>query len=300
MSDELHDRVTDVLDRADTGSGTLLSDASDAADGESPASDVLDAAADASDIVESSEPEALLEALGLDTLPDGTEPDSIPEAIAKGDPDDVENLRRLLHLSKLAERGDELEGAVGELRDRIGGEDGEAEETEETEPASESESEDEGTSTADDESGDAEGEQDEHADDESATDDLAERLRSSMESSLGAFSDDVENLQSKLEEAGAALGGDEDEPADETAEAPADKGSGESDGEGRADADDEGRADADESDDGLLDPDLGTGRDDGGAAEGAARHSTMAPPPSERADMRGVARFSTMPKKNRE
>ncbi len=58
----------------------------------------------------------------------------------------------------------------------------------------------------------------------------------------------------------------------------------------------EGADEVYETDDGLLD--RGPGGEDRGTASGRpSRHSTMAPPPSRRADMRGTARLSTMPNK---
>lgn len=290
MSEQLHERVTDVLDRADTESGSALSQPDESESDDSTAG-VLEAAEEANALLEESDPRALLEAVGLDTLPDGSEPASIPEAIARGDPDEVEDLRRLLRLAKLADRsGDDLEGAVGELRDRIGdGADGEPDESaerevddggdEESEPADESTDEE---STDDAETDETEDE----AGAEGTTDDLADRLRSSMESSLGSFSDDIEGLQAKLEEATAGMGGDdgaEDAAADETAAEEADT--------------DERAADAEDEDDGLLDPDLGGSQDRGTSSGGPSRYSTMAPPPSKRADMKGTARHSTMPGK---
>lgn len=286
MSDQLHERVADVLDRADAGSESVLSRSagkseSESAPDDASTDDVFEAATDANEILEEADPDALLEAVGLDTLPDGSEPDSIPAAIARGEPEDVEALQRLLHLSRLADReSDDLEGAVGELRERIDG--GSAESAAE----SDDQEGDDGTGGGEDESeGERAGDGDDEAGSES-TDDLTDQLRSSMESSLGSFSDDIEGLQSKLEAATAGIGGDgAADAADEESAA---------DAESEADAEAEAEADT-EDDDGLLDTDLGADRDRDTSSGSPTRHSTMAPPPSERADMRGTTRHSTMP-----
>ncbi|GAB3665010.1 hypothetical protein [Halopiger thermotolerans] len=303
MNEHRNDRITDVLNRAATaGSGTLLSNA-DAADDGSPTSDVVAAAEDASEIVESSDPEALLEAFGLETLPDGTEPDSIPEAIAKGDPDAVEDLRRLLHLANLADRGDELDGAVGELRERIDRGDGaattDADADVDADTNADAASESDSRSPAD-ESGSADGDEDEadtageESTDASTADALSEKLRSSMESSLGSFGDDVADLRARLEEASSAVETDESEAEATDADAADDETADSA-------AEPEEAEETEEADDGLLEHDFGTETDRGGVGEAssAARRSTVAPPPSKRADMKGLARFSTMPKKNR-
>ncbi len=106
---------------------------------------------------------------------------------------------------------------------------------------------------------------------------FGEQLRSAMESSFDGIGDDLENLRDRLEEASAD----------------AVDGEAESDSEDEA-SDDE--ADVDE-DDGLLDVDLESNQDRGTSGGSGTRYSTMAPPPSERADMKGTARHSKMPDK---
>ena len=345
-SQDLHDRVTEILNAAETSSGAMLGDSDE--DGDSDGADLFEAAREASDLLEDAEPDELLAAVGLDTLPDGSEPDSIPEAIARGDPEQVAELQRLLHLSNLADGdgdADEgaLEGAVDELRESIGDgeedtatDDGEREdegaETAEGEAAedadetadgdeddglldidlgsSDEEREaDEGATAADegDESGareavasaaetvseasgldgiigddgDTEGEAetdgDESIDGAEADDegsDIGDRLRSAVESSLTDVGDDLEGLKDQLQDRSASsVGGADSE--DDT-------------------ADDE----AEDEENGLLGTDLGSGDEGSSAGGDGTRHSTMAPPPSDRADMGRSTRHSTMPKRH--
>ncbi|QSW98129.1 hypothetical protein [Haloterrigena alkaliphila] len=346
-SQDLHDRVTEILNAAETSSGSMLG--GENGDG----TDLLETAEEASDLLESAEPNQLLAAVGLDTLPDGSEPNSIPAAIAQGDPEQVADLQRLLHLSNLADGdGDDegtLEGAVDELRASIGeregassdsdaeegegdadgesdagggsddeAEDGllesvlgsseegdsadgdggaEAEDADEADESDESESEggareaiesaaetvseagglDGVLESEDDES--AESEDGEADGDETSTDDggdIGDRLRSAVESSLTDVGDDLEGLQDRLQNRSAsAVGGDE------------------------TDDDENNRADdaEEDEDDGPLDTDLGSSEKRTGGGDGT-RHSTMAPPPSERADMRASTRHSTMPRRH--
>ncbi|RKD97479.1 hypothetical protein [Halopiger aswanensis] len=291
MSEQLHDRVTDLLNRADDQSGSLVAgstadgDAESSADAEA-ANDVRDLAAEANDLLDSSDPNELLAAVGLETLPDGTEPNSIPEAIAKGDPNAVEDLQRLLHLARLADRGDGLEDAIGSVRAGIG----ESSDPDSGDPTeTESESGDESAASSTDEASSSAA-ADKTSDAADATSDLEERLRSAMTSSLTDFSDDVSQLQERLESLGGGGDADESEATDEPDEAAA------AEGERDTDPEDEAR---DESDDGLFGTDLGSGGNRGTSGSGT-RYSTMAPPPSKRADMRGTARFSTIPDKIRD
>ena len=334
-SQDLDERVSEILNDAESSSGSLLGDEG----GESDGADLLETAREASDLLESADPDELLAAVGLDTLPDGSEPDSIPQAIAQGDPEQVADLQRLLHLSNLADGDDEstLEGAVDDLRASIGddeeaaadgdadeseagGDDSDAEgnetdaDTDESEDAglietvlgsgdggrsgdAESSADAEGTvddAESEDEGGareaiesaadpvgaasglddvlesDDEGDDDETEPDEGA--DIGDRLRSAVESSLTDVGDDLEGLHERLQERSASsVGGESD---DETAD----------------DAEDE-------EDDGVLGSGLGGGEGRGTSSGSGTRHSTMAPPPSKRADMR-TTRHSTMPDKH--
>ncbi len=252
---QLQNRVQEVLTEADASSISLV-----AGDGDEAAeAELLETATEASDLLESADPNELLTAVGLDTLEDGTEPDSIPEAIARGEGERVADLQRLLHLANLADRADEdrLEGAVGNLREAIDDRTASAVEDEDRD-ADEDRSGDESAAT---ERGDA----------DEMTADLENRLRSSMRTSFEQFGDDVRQLKEQLETASA------DTPSREDADADA--------------------ADDDTTDEGLLESGLSGERDHGAASGGSTRHSTMAPPPSKRADMRGTARHSTMPSK---
>ncbi|MDS0474098.1 hypothetical protein [Natrinema sp. 1APR25-10V2] len=269
MSDtQLRDRVHDVLNQADESSESIVAGDDEAAeDGEST---LLETAAEASDVLESAEPDELLAAIGLDTLADGTEPDSIPEAIARGEEENVADLRRLLRLSNLADHADDggLEDAVDGLRAAIGERADAASES----GASADEADDE-PATDDGEAGTSDGET---GDGSETSGDVGDRLRAAMSDSFAEFGDELSELKTQLEERSAAA-------AD-----------GETAGE-EADAADEDE-DEDETDDGLLERRSG-GEDRGTASGRPSRHSTMAPPPSRRADMRGTARHSTMPNK---
>lgn len=274
MSQERRDDVIEVLNEADASSDSLVP-ASERGGGDGSArTDLLETAERASELLESTDPDELLEAVGLDALPDGSEPDSIPAAIAQGDPEQVEELQRLLSLARLADRDDDaLEGAVDELAASV--EDGDDE--------ADAEQADEG-GDADDAAGDDEGTAE---DDEDATDDLGDQLRSAMTSTFEGVGDDLEGLQGRLEEASRAV---TDGEADED-------GDGETtDGE---DTDGDGdEEDAEDDEEGLVESGLESIQDRGASSDSSGRYSTMAPPPSERADMKAVVRHSTMPDRN--
>ncbi|WP_312912188.1 hypothetical protein [Natronosalvus caseinilyticus] len=65
--------------------------------------DLPSLAAEAHELVEEGDVQSLLERVGLDTLPDGSTPSSLPEAIANGDPGQVATLRALQRLASLAD-----------------------------------------------------------------------------------------------------------------------------------------------------------------------------------------------------
>ncbi|WP_435552882.1 hypothetical protein [Natrinema sp. CGMCC1.2065] len=269
----LRDRVREVLHDADERSGSLVTGDDGDAD-----SDLLETAREADDILESADPDDLLGAVGLDTLEDGSEPDSIPEAIARGEQERVADLQRLLRLSRLADRADDggLGDAVGELQDAIG------ERAESAADTDENAGDADGKETADGETmagSDTLESTESESGAESSTDDLGDGLRSVMRDSFADFGDEVSQLKARLEErrAGAA-----DSDADDTTA-----------GDEAAAAE----AEAADEDEGLLGSGLGGDRERGTASGGPSRHSTMAPPPSQRADMRGTARHSTMPDK---
>ncbi|EMA42582.1 hypothetical protein [Halobiforma nitratireducens] len=313
------ERVAELLEAADAVGERLVSSDRDSAterDAESggePAADpLLEAAERADTLVATADPSALLEAVGLDTLPDGSEPASMPDAIARGDPDAVEDLERLLSLARLADRSDEEEAEIGAatsgLRavteddegdegddgDEFGdNEAGKAEHDRSVEDERRGESVDDEPTAGDD--GDGIDPEVEDTEDEATTGpevEVEDRLRDALESDIANFGDGVERLQEGLE----AIGGGE---ADTEGEGDRDDAS-ESDPEAN-ELDHEGRlggegATAESEDDDLLDPDLGSsGRE---SPDGAARHSTVAPSPSKRADMSAVRRFSTMPDSN--
>ncbi|QCC57741.1 hypothetical protein NP511_04140 [Natrinema thermotolerans] len=269
----LRDRVREVLHDVDERGGSLVTGDGDAE------SDLLETAREAADILESADPDDLLSAVGLDTLEDGSEPDSIPEAIARGERERVADLQRLLRLSRLADRADDggLGDAVGDLQEAIGDRGESAADTAESAVDADGS---EGTADAETTAGsDAAESTESESGAESSTDDLGDGLRSAMRDSFADFGDEVSQLKARLEErrAGAA-----DSDADDTTA-----------GDEAAAAE----AEAADEDEGLLGPGLGGDRERGTASGGPSRHSTMAPPPSQRADMRGTARHSTMPDK---
>ncbi|WP_394743283.1 hypothetical protein [Natronococcus roseus] len=287
MTDELYDRITEILDEASTESGAL---AVPDEDGDGADDDLLELSEEAADLLESTDPRELLEAVGLGTLEDGTEPETVPEAITKGEPDRVEELRRLVRLAKLGDREEEgeLETAIDGLREAT--EEGDGDEDEADEQSDTEDGDDDGAEGESEEGDEEEVTDDEEAaDDGSATDELEERLRDAVGSSVEEFDADLESVREQLA-AAADDGSDEDDEDDE--DDLLDSAGDLLDSEEDDDEDDED--DEDEDDDGLL------GSDDGGLGSSeSSRHSTMAPPPNERADMNAVKRHSTMPKRNR-
>ncbi|WP_175417028.1 hypothetical protein [Natrinema pallidum] len=275
------DRVDEVLNQAAASSTAIIADDGSADGDESPETTLLEAAAEANELLETADPDALLAAVGLDTLADGTEPESIPEAIARGDQENLEDLQRLLHLAKLADRANDrdLEATADGLRGTIGDREASARTDADT------------TADADTAAsgGDAAAE---------TADDLGDRLRSSMRSSVERFGDDVVQLRDRLESASEGPARSDTSAADGTAAdaRSADEGGTEEAADETEVADEEETADEAE-DEGVLGSGLG-GDWAHGTAGGPSRHSTMAPPPSERADMRGVTRHSTMPDKH--
>ncbi|ELY87634.1 hypothetical protein C483_17083 [Natrialba hulunbeirensis JCM 10989] len=319
-SQDLQEQVTDLLETADAEAGALATatdtdsstDTDTATATDTPSGSTMATLSEtASDLLESAEPRDLLEAVGLGTLPDGSEPETIPAAIAQGDPEHVEDLERLLRLARVGESTDEegLEDAVGGLHEAIR----EHRDTADDEPDSGGDAttadSDEGDTGAgagervgeDDSDGDSasdsdsddDTESDSDSDSDSSTgDDVLEFVEDELGEALGdrvsSFSEDVEGLREKV----SSVGGESEADADD-----------ENEGD---DADAEAEADAADDDDGLLDeglgadlePDLGTDSDGGQTSRGVVRYSTLAPSPSKRADMRSPARFSTMPKKD--
>ncbi|ELY56134.1 hypothetical protein C491_14342 [Natronococcus amylolyticus DSM 10524] len=265
MTDEYDTRVAEILDEASTESETLLAPEASADDA---GRDLLEVAREADEFVASSEPTALLEAVGLGTLPDGSEAESVFEAIARGDPERVEDLHRLLRLAKLGDRSDEdtLEDATSGIREAIqrAQSETEREDTDRDDPSDREPTTDE-ESEAEAEEGNGE-----------AAADLGDRLREAMKSPLETFGDEIGDVQNQLE---GVMANDTD---------------GKGDGD---EAEETDTREADEGDDGLLGlSDDGSG---GLGSSESSRLSTMAPPPSERADMHAVKRHSTMPKRNR-
>lgn len=311
MSKERHEEVRAILRQADESSRTLLS----AGDDESNGSSVREAAERANAFLESTDPESVLAAVGLDTLPDGSEPSTIPEAIARGDDERVDDLNRLLTLASMAETDDDrleeaaesIDAAIdGVEPDRSRAVDAESGRTGADETSAETEGgtdepEVEPTADAEEPEGEPEGE-------------TADPIESAVRSTIAAVGDDLDRLRGRLEEATGA--DDESRPPEDAGGPDVDADETESDVDEEAAATAEGEAEADEraggtdaaeaeeslddregdqadDDGGLLEPDLGTDRTV--TSRGVVRHSTVAPSPSKRADMKGVARHSTLP-----
>ncbi|MBZ6493587.1 hypothetical protein [Natrinema longum] len=271
----LRDRVDEVLNRAAASSNSIVADDGSAGEDEAPEMTLLETAQEANELLETADPADLLAAVGLDTLADGTEPASIPEAIARGDQETLEDLQRLLHLAKLAGRADDgtLDATADGLRETIG--DREESAKPDADTTADADTEATGGDTADE-----------------TSDDLGDRLRSSMRSSFEQFGGDVAQLRERLESASDGTARSDASAADETA---IDAGS--ADEGGTEEAAHKAEATDEEADEGVLGSGLGGDRTRG-TSGGASRHSTMPPPPSERADMRGVTRHSTMPDKH--
>ncbi|MHC3439295.1 hypothetical protein ACYJ1Y_14685 [Natrialbaceae archaeon A-gly3] len=107
---------------------------------------------------------------------------------------------------------------------------------------------------------------------EDSEDDLQTQLRESMQSAFDDFGEDITGLRDHLEELTDDEEDDDVEDDEEKADDPR------ADDERRTDEDGEGDGDTSEV-----------------PSQNSARLSTMAPPPSDRADMRAVSRHSTMP-----
>ncbi|THE62956.1 hypothetical protein D8Y22_21135 [Salinadaptatus halalkaliphilus] len=279
MSDSPHDQVTEILATADERSHVLVAadDPDETIDSsESAESSLLEAAAEATAFLESADPEDVLAAVGLETLPDGSEPSSIPDAIARGDESRVDDLKRLLNLAKLADDSDEgdLEAASAHVRARReGGEAGDDDRTA-------SETDDGRDETA------ADDEEPAGEDDETPAD-IGDAIKSALQSTVTEVGDDVGTLRERLEAASGSLESDNDTDAETDAETASDDGKSAS-----TDADDDT-----DGDDKFLEMEFGS--DDSATSRGVVRHSTVASSPSDRADMRGTARHSTMPDKSR-
>jgi len=256
MSDDHKQEVDEILHSADESIYSLL----ESGDSES----MLETAQRASAFLESTEPDGVLEAVGLETRPDASE----AEAIAQAEEAHLEKLQRLLSLSNLADSDEDSLTATA-ITVRESTETVPTADDERTDPQPGSEV---GKPDEDDEHEKATDQAREQSDQgvadaitdtvtDAATDDAEagkETLESAIQSSVAAFGDDIERLRGRLEEAVSDQSGEKDE--------------------------------------GLLEAEFGgEGRES--TSKGVVRHSTMPPPPSDRADMRGTARHSTMPDK---
>lgn len=265
MSSDTDDRVADLLSavRESFESGAVAEDADELEAG----GDLDEHVAEARSIVESNDPETVLEAVGLAELPDGDEPSSIPEAIARAPEARVRDLRALVTLANLAERdaGEDFADGLTALREALGAES----ERRDADASDEDGSADEAAPDEDGSDGGVFADDDEgEGDPEDSQSDLSDTLKTAAGTTVEEFSDDVEALKGRLE----ALAGDEDAEA------------GEAEDDGALGDDEEAK---DEEDDTFQ---------IGGDSSRSSRHSTM--PSSDRADMRAVRRHSTMPDRN--
>ncbi|WP_124178437.1 hypothetical protein [Natrarchaeobius halalkaliphilus] len=250
--------MSELLDAADAGGASLVGSDDDRDESvEEATSTIRDAAREADELVATTEPNELLEAVGIAVSTDDDADDTIPAAIARGDADRLEDLNRLLSLARLGGRSDEdsQEQAVDLLTS-----------------ARKSESVDDGVTAGEADAGT----------------DLEDRLRSTMSTTIDSAEDELTQLRERLESASAAAvdGRADDENRVEEDES-------ESDTEDETDSEDEKTATEGETDDDGFGFGSAGGRSSSSGRSG--RHSTVAPSPSRRADMKAVRRFSTMP-----
>lgn len=198
MTDQLSDRVNELVNEAET---TL--------EGDDESGDLAELAVEADDLLSSEDSGDVLEAVGLGELPDGSEPASIPEAIAKGDSGGVATLRALLALAKLP-------GAEGEERDEI---------VDRVREAVDERSSEESTSSGGEESGESSGDETDEADTESSDED---------ETGESEDSDGEESEGDGTESDADSGSGDgvEDDNDDEDGDADGDEADGEGGGNG--------------------------------------------------------------------
>lgn len=290
MSDPQPEDVSNLLTDADRTARGLLT-------GDAESDDLLEHAEAAADLLESADPVGLLEAVGLETLPDGSEPSSIPDAIARGDEARVDELQRLLHLANLADGDRDGETDEHESGDETAVEDLEASVAAVRETGAHErvdDGADEGGAVDGDDDGDA-ADDDADATGGNGDADAESTIESAVRSTLEEVDADLEGLRDRLE---AVATTDDDSGDGSTGDG--DEGDG-----SRGEVEDEDDEQDAEADDGLLesglDPDLGSGDGIGSgpsSGRGVARHSTVAASPSDRPDMRGLARFSTVPKRD--
>ena len=238
MSDQdtdLETRVNDVLERvrSEVESSERTDEATIPALHEDGAQ-LQNLAAEANHVIEGSEPEDLLSAFDLYRLPGGDEAKSIPEAIARGDPDKVADLRTMVKLSKLSGRWDDqyrdsLESAMDDLRttiDRRSGDDATLESADdaesksdpaaeadtETEPDSESKPESEsGSASESDTDSPSESASDEDTAEEEPSDD-SDGVSGTIRSAAEDVSDKARDVGEEASKtAGDALDGEDDE-----------------------------------------------------------------------------------------
>lgn len=307
-TDDVDDRVNELLAAAPSALEEIsVEDVPEASNGE-PTLDSLSSsqlpelAASAQELLADTDADGVLELVGLDTLPDGSEPDSVPGAIAKGDPVKVATLRALKQLATLAELDEfdefdeeteegtdddpdhdpNIEDVLADLESMLERRNESAEGTQPTPDEMESKAEDESKEATADET----------------DDDAHSELASTLEETIGGFRDDVEAAAEGLE---ATLGddSDDDEPEDDSDDVKSDDAAVDADA---ADDDAEDEPERDE-DDGVLDDngllgDDGLGTDSSASRKRGTMFSTVASSPSNRPDMHAVKRHSTVPKRD--
>lgn len=277
MSDERPGRAAELLEETRAGIESI-DPAPESPETALAEAGLFDRAAEASRLLED-DPSAVLASLGLDELPDGSEPESIPAAIARGEEGRVASLRAFLALASFSppEDGgtDDLEETLERFRrsldragigtDRIPG------------PVSEAEA------GAEDEDGGSLTETVASAADEvthSAGEAADALLASAVGSAIDGLDEEVRSVRERLE-ALHTDDSDDDESREDSGEDDLRAGS-----EGRRHPDDGEKRDAGE-DDSLF--------GGGPSARTGTAYSTVAPPPGDRPEMRHSTRHSTVP-----
>ncbi|SFS75950.1 hypothetical protein [Halostagnicola kamekurae] len=233
--------------------------------GESGSTRVAEHASAAREFVDSNDPRTVLSALGLDELPDGSEPDSIPEAFARASEPQLRELRALIALARLGALADEgsepeseettagLEEALTELRETLG----------ERETKSGGDSKENDSATAE------------------------STVQSLTGTSAPEFGEGLRSLQTRLEEIRDERRTRGEQP-DEDVEREDDREDESADDDRPDKQEESGLAD------GMT---FGAQSDETGSSTGrSTMYSTM--PSSNRPDMNAVARPSTMPDRN--
>lgn len=285
MSDERAPRAPDVLEETASALESIDPTTEDLEAAMTEAG-LFERASEATALLED-DPPAVLESLGLDELPDGSEPETIPAAIANGDEARVADLQALLTLASLAREDEadraDLDATLEKLTDAVS----QGERSEETT--------DEGAGASADSEDDERGEGPlesvasaaEELIDSAGDAPVEDRLEAAVGSAIDGLDEEVRSVRDRLEalreDEGGGGGGERAAGGDEERDQGAD-GEGDRGVEGERETDD-----VDEGDDGSpLGGRSSTGRQ-------GTMYSTVASSPADRPDMRHSTRHSTMP-----